>query len=270
MRGETKEKDGPLEERSCPDEVCQSRWKLGWAARAWVCPGSWLSAAAAFFWELCPLHRKGFSQQLSLCSELLWELGSGEGIACLGPGQDGGSAGAPAQVDTYSFFHAGVLPRRGAAPSQPLAPERPGPAPAAATAQPVQPAPGAPPSPRAALPAPAAAPGSACLAPSITSRLETALPAPAPTSGPWSAPSSPASASGPRSAQPAPALTPGSAPHASLGASRLQAAPAVHPDSMASLPPTPVPVDLMSPLPVSTDRLAPLPTFAVMDHTVSL
>lgn len=177
----------PLEEEcSWPDEVCQSRWKLGWAA--WVCPGSWLSATAAFLLGtlgLCSLFiEKGFSQQLRLCSELPWELGSGEGIACLGPGLDGGSVGAPAQVDTYSFFHAGVLPRRGAAPSQPLAPERPGPAPAAGTAQPVQPAPGAPPSPGAALPAPAATPGSACLAPSITSRLETALPAPAPTSGP--------------------------------------------------------------------------------------
>lgn len=32
VRGETKEKDGPLEERSCPDEVCQSRCSLGWAA----------------------------------------------------------------------------------------------------------------------------------------------------------------------------------------------------------------------------------------------
>ena len=41
-----------------------------------------------------------------------------------GPGLDGGSTDTPAQVDTCSFFHAGVLPRRGAAPSQPLGPER--------------------------------------------------------------------------------------------------------------------------------------------------
>ncbi|OBS69781.1 hypothetical protein A6R68_01678 [Neotoma lepida] len=97
----------------------------------------------------------------------------------------------------------------------------------------------------------------------------TALPALATTSGLWSAPQAPASASGPRSAQPDPVLTPGSALQATLGTFRLQEAPVVHPDSMASLP-TLVPVDLVSPLTVSTDLVAPLPTFAVMDHTVSL
>lgn len=89
-----------------------------------------------------------------------------------GPGLDGGLQ-TPAQVDTCSFFHAGVL-LRGAAPSQPLGPERPGPAPAAA---PAQPAPGVTPSPVSALASPVGFPDRVALpAPAATSRVSAAGP----------------------------------------------------------------------------------------------